>query len=106
MERTHSKIPVTFIQRKARQVGNYSVEFMFKDLRQRLADKIDSRIVESKFESRGLFKRLYNCLDAFFRQGKINHVTGDINYIGLLLNKKRTIHTILDCVFLNSTTGI
>jgi glycosyltransferase involved in cell wall biosynthesis len=97
---------VVFFQRKSRAIGNYSVEFIFEDVRKRLSSKINSKVVYSKFESNGLFKRLYNVLEAFLSQGQVNHVTGDINYVGLLLSKKKTIHTILDCVFLKGTTGL
>src|SRR6478736_1811443 len=96
--KTVQKPQVVFFHRKPRNVGNYSVEFIINDVRNRLKEKISSTIVQSKYESKGLFKRIYNCLEAFRSQGKVNHVTGDINYIGLLLNKKRTIQTILDCV--------
>jgi glycosyltransferase involved in cell wall biosynthesis len=100
------KPQVVFFHRKPRNVGNYSVEFIFNDVRNRLKEKISHRIVQSKYESKGLFKRIYNCIEAFRSQGKVNHVTGDINYIGLLLNKKRTIQTILDCVHLNTSSGL
>jgi glycosyltransferase involved in cell wall biosynthesis len=104
---SEEKIPVTYIQRKARGIGNYSLEFIFNDVRNRLRDKIDARIVISTFESRGLFKRLFNCLQAFIAQGKyVTHITGDVNYLGLFLSQRRTIHTILDCVFLDSTSGM
>ena len=96
---------VVFFQRKARNVGNYSVEFIFNDIRNRLQDKITFSTLYSKYESTGLFKRLYNCVEALLNQGSVNHVTGDINYLGLLLNKKKTIHTILDCVFIASSSG-
>lgn len=97
---------VTFFQRKARTVGNYSVEFIFDDVRRRLADKIDARIAFSKYESTGLFKRLYNCIEAAWRQRGVGHVTGDVNYLGLFLSPKRTIHTVLDCVYLTNSSGI
>jgi len=41
----------------------------------------------------------------FFLQGDINHITGDIHYVTLLLKKKKTILTILDCGILHSTSG-
>ncbi|HEY0678578.1 MAG TPA: glycosyltransferase, partial [Chitinophagaceae bacterium] len=87
-------------------MGNYSVEFIFEDVRSRLADEINAKVAFSKYESTGLFRRLYNCVEAFFRQSQVNHVTGDINYLGLLLSGKRTIHTILDCVHLTSSAGM
>ncbi|MFY8128801.1 MAG: glycosyltransferase family 4 protein [Chitinophagaceae bacterium] len=100
------KIKVTFYHRKSRAIGNYSLEFMFADVRQRLDDKIDSKIFESTYESSGFFKRLYNVFEAAFNQNDVNHVTGDINYVGILFNKNKAIHTILDCIHLKSSTGL
>jgi glycosyltransferase involved in cell wall biosynthesis len=97
---------VTFFHRKPRPVGNYSVEFIFEDVRNRLNGNIQARTAYSKYESAGLFKRIYNCIEAAFRQSEVNHVTGDINYLGLLLSRKRTIQTILDCVHLNTSSGL
>jgi glycosyltransferase involved in cell wall biosynthesis len=97
---------VTFFHRKPRAVGNYSVEFIFEDVRKRLAGRIDARVVYSRYESSGLFKRLYNCIQAFMNQSDVNHVTGDINYLGLMLNRRKTIQTILDCVHLKTSSGI
>jgi len=97
---------VVFFQRKPRTVGNYSVEFIFNDVRNRLRNLVNIDTFYSTYESTGLFKRLYNCVEAALHQGAVNHVTGDINYLGLLLNKKKTIHTILDCVFIASSSGI
>jgi len=107
MANKQDKIPeVVFFHRKPRRVGNYSVEFIFDDVRTRLKDRINSRIVTSAFESSGFFKRLYNCLQAWYNQGQVNHITGDVNYLGLLLKRRRTIQTILDCVHLNSSGGL
>jgi len=97
---------VTFFHRKPRGVGNYSVEFIFDDVRKRLNGRIRSKVAFSTFESSGFFKRIYNCVEAAFRQSDVNHVTGDINYLGLFLRRKRTIQTILDCVHLNTSSGI
>ncbi|MEP7278882.1 MAG: glycosyltransferase family 1 protein [Bacteroidota bacterium] len=97
---------VVFFHRKPRNVGNYSVEFIFEDIRNRLQNKILSSVVESRYESAGLFKRLYNCMEACRKQGDVNHITGDVNYLGLLLNKNKTVQTILDCVHLNTSSGL
>ena len=32
-------------------------------------------------ESRGILRRIYLCIWAFFNQGSINHISGDINFI-------------------------
>jgi len=100
------KIEVAYFQRKIRKVGNYSVEIIFDDVRSRLKNEINTIACFSTYESSGLFKRFYNCIEAAFRQKMVNHVTGDINYIGFFLGKGRTIHTVLDCVFLDRTSGI
>jgi glycosyltransferase involved in cell wall biosynthesis len=82
------------------------VEFIFEDVRKRLSGKINSQVVVSKYTSNGLINRLYNCFEAWRKQGKVSHVTGDVNYLGLFLKPSSTIQTILDCVHLNSSTGI
>jgi glycosyltransferase involved in cell wall biosynthesis len=99
-------IKVKFFQRKPRPVGNYSIEFIFKDVRHQLGKLIEGEEIFSTYESSGVFKRIYNCIEAASKQGEVNHITGDINYIGLLLRKKRTIQTILDCVHLSSSSGL
>jgi glycosyltransferase involved in cell wall biosynthesis len=101
-----SKIEVVFFQRKPRSVGNYSVEYIFEDVRNRLQDKVHSRTVISNFESRGVWNRVRNGVQAWRLKGQINHITGDVNYLGIFLSPKNTINTILDCVHLNSSSGI
>ncbi len=46
--------------------------------------------------SSGIFNRVYLCFWAFFNQGNINHICGDINFISLFLSKKKTVNTFLD----------
>lgn len=50
-----------------------------------------------RFESRGVFKRLFNVMEAALSQGDVNHITGDVHYLALLLRKQRTLLTIHDC---------
>ena len=107
MHKKKDELPrVTFYYRKRRAVGNYSVEFIFKDVAERLKDRIIERSAISRYESNGFFKRLYNSIEAVFRQGDVNHVTGDINFIGILLRKKRTVQTILDCGQVHAAKGL
>jgi len=107
MPESGSKKPrVTFFYRKPRSLGNYSVEFIFKDVANRLKEYIRPRASVSRYESAGVFKRLYNCFEAVFRQGDVNHVTGDVNFLGILLKKRKTVQTILDCVHLHRSTGL
>jgi glycosyltransferase involved in cell wall biosynthesis len=97
---------VVFFQRKPRSVGNYSVEYIFEDVRKRLRNKLNGRVVISKYESKGLLPRLYNVVEAYFKRGIVNHITGDVNYLGLFLSNRNTVNTILDCVHLNSSKGV
>ena len=94
-------IKVVFFQRKRHSFGNFSLEFIFEDVRERLKDKIKAVKKESSFASTGFFPRLFNILESPFFQGNINHITGDIHYVAFLLKKNKTILTILDCGFLN-----
>ena len=97
---------ITYFLRKRRKGANYSVEQVFEDLMSRIDHKY---LVNKKLlpcVSSGFFKRLFNVIDSFFSQGEVNHITGDINYVALLLNKKKTISTILDLGILHRTTGI
>lgn len=97
---------VVYIQRKPFTVGNYSIETIFSDIHQRLRDQIQVIISISRFESKGVLRRFYNCLEIIPRQREVNHITGDVNYLGLFLHKNRTIQTILDCVYLDQHKGL
>jgi glycosyltransferase involved in cell wall biosynthesis len=100
------KPKVTFYHRKKFPNGNFSLEFIFDDVRHRLRDKIESYVAISSFHSVGILKRLYNIVEAPYRQGDVNHITGDIHYVSYLLNKNKTILTILDCGFMDGRSAI
>lgn len=96
---------VTFYHRKPHAVGNYSIEAIFEDVRKRLSGAIQARVSEGSVFSKGLIPRLRLCLEAMFRQGDINHITGDINFVGITLRKSRTVQTIHDCVSVARSSG-
>ncbi|QHT65760.1 glycosyltransferase family 4 protein [Rhodocytophaga rosea] len=97
---------VIFFQRKPRTYGNFSIEILFEAIRSKLPPFIHSKTVISKYESNGLWKRIYNTIEAYFRQGDINHVTGDVHFLTFLLKKKKTILTIHDCGFMNHPSRV
>ena len=97
---------VVFYHRKPYPTGHYSLEFIFADVRSRLSDAIDGKVAESRFFSRGIFKRLYNMVEAALRQGDVNLITGDIHYIALLMRRQKTLLLIPDCGFLHDSTGL
>ena len=100
------KKKITFFVRKPFKTGNYSVETYYKELEKNLSKKFDIRIFEVPFYSKGFFQRILNCIICVFNQGDINHVIGDIHYVTLFLDRKKTILTILDCVALHNNNGL
>lgn len=105
-EAMNAKPVVTFFHRKPLATGNYSIEFIFADLRQRLDDRIRARVAVSAFHSRGIARRLFNMIEAVFRQGDVNLVTGDIQYVVTFLRKRKTILVVPDCGFLHESSGL
>ena len=61
-------IKTVFFQRKQYSSGNYSVEYIFNDVRKRLSDKICASVFVSTYHSQGIFKRLYNMIEVVFNQ--------------------------------------
>lgn len=78
-----------------------SIEAYFENVRKHLPADVKPVVAESRFYSAGFFKRVYNIIEAALRQGDVNHITGDVHFLALLLQKKKTILTIHDLVFLN-----
>ena len=96
---------VTFFHRKPRGNGNFSLEFIFDDVRTRLSDEIEATVHVAPFFSNGLFRRLGIMLDARLHQGPVNHVTGDINFVAIGLSGRPTVLTLLDCGSILDTHG-
>ena len=99
------KLRVVFFSRKPRALGNFSIETYFKMVADELSSDFDVSIIQMPFESKGLFLRLYNAIYASYKQGDINHITGDIHYIATFLEKRKTILTVHDCGMIQESTG-
>lgn len=100
------KLKLVFFSRKPRALGNFSVETYFSMVAQELSNEFDVSIVEMPFESKGFFPRLFNAIYCRFKQGDINHITGDIHYVAAFLTKRKTVLTVLDCGMLQQSSGI
>jgi glycosyltransferase involved in cell wall biosynthesis len=100
-------IRVVFFHRKPRG-QNFSVEILFEQIRKNLPSYIKPIISTASHTSNGFWKRFYMAAEAAFRQksGDINHITGDVNFIGFFFKKKKTILTILDVGFMNHPNQI
>jgi len=97
---------VVFFNRFRRVNANFSIEFYFEAIRQCFPPEIEWRIEEAKFQSNGIFRRIFLVFDAFLKQGQINHITGDIYFITLLLKKRKTVTTFLDIGFMTTPSRI
>lgn len=100
------KIKVVYFTRKPRDLGNFSIETYFAQIRENLSSEFIYEWVDMPYYSNGFFKRLANAIFCYFRQGDINHITGDIHYVAAFLQKGKTILTIHDCGLLHETHGI
>jgi len=97
---------VTFYQRKPYLKNNFSIERVFDDIRKALPNNIKYKIAISSYDSRGIWARVYNIIEAVFQQSDLNHIAGDVHYLALLLKKKRTILTVTDCGPLEQLKGL
>jgi glycosyltransferase involved in cell wall biosynthesis len=88
---------LVLLARRPRHGSNFSVELIVESLLEHLNPEFQPRVAISRFESNGFFRRLYNVIEAAVRQGDINHVTGEVNFLTYLLDKNRTVLTVLDC---------
>jgi glycosyltransferase involved in cell wall biosynthesis len=86
---------IVHFQRKSLP-GNHSLERVFEAVREGMAGE-DVRVQVCPYPSRGFGGRIANMLAAARAQGKINHITGDVHYLALLLPRDRTVLTIHDC---------
>lgn len=86
--------------------ANYSLEGAFRVIRSAMPTEIECVPVISKFKSKGLLSRVYNIFEAAFKQGEVNHITGDVHFLSYLMRRDKTLLTILDCVFMYNTNGI
>jgi glycosyltransferase involved in cell wall biosynthesis len=96
---------VTHFQRRP-QSGQVSVERVFAAVRAKMPDDIHCRAFVSRFVSRGVWRRVYNMVEAACHQSDANHVTGDVHFLTLLLSRRRTLLTIHDCASLERLKGV
>lgn len=89
-----------------RSSAAFSVERVFDAVCRAMPARVQCRRAVARFPSQGVWHRLFNMVEAIFRQGDVNHITGDIHYLALLLCGRRTLLTVLDCVSLERLSGV
>lgn len=94
---------ITYYQRRPART-QHSIERVFSEIQRYLPEGFSYRIAICPF-NRGILRRLYNTVNAVFRQGDINHITGDVHYMASLLRGYKTVLTVHDCVSLHRLSG-
>ncbi len=91
---------LVFINRKKISVSR-SIELYFEQVIQCLPPDLTTESFYAPKDNQGLLNRLLNTV-AVLRKPKANvyHVTGDTNYMAILLKKKKTILTVHDIYYL------
>lgn len=78
----------------------FSIEQAFDLIAERLPEGFEPVKRVASYRSKGIVPRALAVLEARRRQGDLNHVVGDVNFLALLLRRDRTIVTIHDCEFM------
>ena len=100
------KNTVCLFLRKPIYGKNYSVEkYYYELIKNHYHSKFILKLKICPVLSKGFFRRIYLIFWAYFNQGDINHICGDINFISILLKKTRTIVTVLDNYSMKRLTG-
>ncbi len=88
------------------KAGFFSVERFFESVRALMPSSIQTEAVYSSFFGISIKGCLANIREAKARQGDVNHITGDIYYVALGLDPRKTINTVLDLGNLARLKGI
>ncbi|WP_028374515.1 glycosyltransferase family 4 protein [Leeuwenhoekiella sp. MAR_2009_132] len=100
------KLHVTYFQRKPRPGFNFSMEAIFEDVRYRISNHITPKVYICSDFNDGWKSKISNILEAYRRQGNgVNHITGEVHFLNLLMKKNRVVLTILDCGMMNRKSG-
>ncbi len=84
----------------------FSIERLFEDIRGSLPKDFALETYISPYPSRGIWRRIVAMIGAMRHQGDVNHITGDVHFLNILLRRNKTILTVHDCVTLERLAGI
>lgn len=84
----------------------FSIERLYHDVRTSMPKNCAIRVWTCRNFSTGLWPRLCDTLRAQREQGDVNHVTGDVHYLALLLDPRKTVLTVHDLVSLHRLKGL
>lgn len=86
--------------------GAFSIERLNEDVRAALPADVAVKVWVCRDYSKGLIPRLKDMWAARKQQGQVNHVTGDVHYLTLLLDPSRTVLTVHDIGTLHRLRGL
>ena len=102
----NNKLRIAYFQRKSRKFGNFSIELVFEEIRKNLPLDMQGILYTARYESNGLWKRLYIALEAAGKQEDVNHTTGDIHFANIFLRRHKTVLTIHDVGFMEHSSSV
>ena len=102
-----NKIKVNFFQRRPRKGFSFSLEYIFADVRKRLRDRIDAEVYISRCYNDGYWTKIVNIAETMFREeAEVNHITGELHFLNLLMPRKKVLLTVLDCGVMSRKRGL
>jgi glycosyltransferase involved in cell wall biosynthesis len=98
-------LEVMYVQRRP-MGAQVSIERLFDQVRRALGTGIRVRVHVSPYPSLGLLPRLGNLWFAWRAcRGRLCHLTGDVQYLAMILPRGRLVLTIHDCAILHRLRG-
>jgi glycosyltransferase involved in cell wall biosynthesis len=107
-QRQNSALKFTFLHRKPRPYGNFSIENYFRTIGSMLSTKVELTHWEAPCFSKGIFKRLWSIIAVRKApNADVYHITGDTHFLiwGLKRGRKKVL-TIHDLGFLSDAKGL
>ncbi len=100
-------INVNIFIRKKTSSYHHSVERIAENLKITNINKnLKINILVCPVASKGFLRRIFLIFWSYFNQGDVNHILGDINFISILMDKKKTINTFLDFRLFDQFEGL
>ncbi|MBX2924880.1 MAG: glycosyltransferase family 4 protein [Chitinophagaceae bacterium] len=96
---------VRFFNRKKNNIF-FSIEDLFASIQKVLSDSISIQNKDMPNKSIGIISWAKNILFSLKNKGEINHITGDVHYLGIFLPRNNTVLTIHDCGELDKQRGL
>lgn len=98
-------LSVVHFMRRPRPTS-FSIERLYTDVRAHLPADCQVSTWTCRHLSTGVWPRLRDTLAARRAQGDVNHVTGDVHFLTLLMDPRRTVLTVHDLVNLTRLRGL